>query len=227
MPQQNIWDYYQNEGVASFDANKPRLEYLFHKIRKLALKNDIKVLNIGPGNGYFELLCKSNNYSVTALDPSEKTIERLKKSNIEGVTGSIDAIPFPTEEFDFVVASEVLEHIPDPDLGKGLQEILRVLKPQGWFLGTVPYREHLADNQTICPTCGEHFHRWGHVRSFNQHDLAVTLAVNGNTVHIKCRAFVDWKQRGIGRFIKNIFKWQAGKMGEAIADPHFVFRVQK
>ena len=227
MPQQNIWDYYQTEGVASFDANNSRLDYLFHKVKSLAKKSDISILNIGPGNGYFESLCNTHNYSVIALDPSEKTIESLKQRNIEGVTASIAAIPFPAEQFDFVVASEVLEHIPDPDLGLGIQEILRVLKPQGWFLGTVPYREKLSDNQTICPGCGEHFHRWGHVRSFELQELNVVLAKIGNSVRIECRTFVDWKQPGLGRFIKNIFKWQAGKLGEAIADPHFVFRVQK
>ena len=227
MSQQNIWDYYQTEGLAHFAANSPRLDYLFREVKSLVKKSDISILNIGPGNGYFESLCSTNNYSVVALDPSEKAIESLKKRNIEGVTASIAAIPFPAERFDFVVASEVLEHIPDPDLGLGIQEILRVLKPQGWFLGTVPYRENLSDNQVVCPNCSEHFHRWGHVRSFELQELNVALAKIGDSVHIECRTFVDWKQRGLGRFIKNIFKWQAGKLGEAIADPHFVFRVQK
>lgn len=227
MEKQNIWDYYQNEGVASFDANGPRLEYLFRKIKTLAKKSDISILNIGPGNGYFESLCQANNYAVVALDPSEKTIERLKKMNIESVTATIEAIPFSAERFDFVVASEVLEHIPDPELDLGLKEISRVLKPQGWFIGSVPYRENLADSHAFCPSCGEHFHRWGHVRSFDAAALQTALAKIGNAIQMECRTFVDWKQPGLGRFIKNFFKWQAGKMGEPIADPHFVFRVQK
>ncbi len=227
MSQQNIWDYYQTEGLAHFAANSPRLDYLFHKVKSLAKKSNISILNIGPGNGYFESRCIADNYSVIALDPSEKTIENLKQRKIAGVTASIAAIPFPAEQFDFVVASEVLEHIPDPDFDLGIQEVLRVLKPQGWFLGTVPYREKLSDNQTVCPNCSEQFHRWGHVRSFGQQDLTVALAKIGHSLNVERRTFVDWKQPGLGRFIKNIFKWQAGKLGEAMADPHFVFRVQK
>lgn len=227
MSQQNIWDYYQTEGVASFAANGPRLDYLFRKVKDLSKKRKISILNIGPGNGYFESLCIANNYSIIALDPSEKTIEALRQKNINGVTANIAAIPFPAGAFDFVIASEVLEHIPDPDFNLGLQEILRILKPDGWLLGTVPYREKLSENKALCPNCGEHFHRWGHVRSFESQELIIELEKIGKLVHFECRTFVDWKQPGFLRFFKNFLKWQAGKLGEAIADPHFVFHVQK
>ena len=227
MSKQNIWDYYQTEGVSSFDSNNSRLDYLFRKVKKLSAHGNKNILNIGPGNGYFEALCKDNNYSILALDPSEKTIENLKQRGIDGVIASINNIPFPPASFDFVVASEVLEHIPDPDFSLGLQEISRVLKSGGWFLGTVPYREKLSDNQMLCPSCGEHFHRWGHVRRFELRELNTELMRVGTVARIECRAFVDWRQPGLARFLKNLFKWQAGKLGEAIADPHFVFHVQK
>lgn len=45
-------------------------------------------------------------------------------------------LQFKSEEFDAVVLSEVLEHLPYPDFT--LKEIHRVLKPGGIFLGSVP-----------------------------------------------------------------------------------------
>lgn len=46
--------------------------------------------------------------------------------------------PISSEEFDAVLASFVLEHIPYPRLSTTLKEIYRVLKPGGTFIGLVP-----------------------------------------------------------------------------------------
>jgi SAM-dependent methyltransferase len=62
--------------------------------------------------------------------------------------GTIDAfapshaLPFRNGSFDFVLCTEVLEHVPDPE--KSWAEIARVLKPGGVALVTTPfiYRLH-------------------------------------------------------------------------------------
>jgi SAM-dependent methyltransferase len=46
-----------------------------------------------------------------------------------------DRLPFPAATFDFVTANMVLEHIAEPD---SLQEVFRVLKPDGFFLLHTP-----------------------------------------------------------------------------------------
>ncbi len=48
----------------------------------------------------------------------------------------IQLLPFPDEQFDFVFASHVLEHIPED--GKALSEIHRILKPNGIAILPVP-----------------------------------------------------------------------------------------
>ena len=50
--------------------------------------------------------------------------------------GDVRTLPYPDETFDLVVAVEVLEHIPDPEVG--LTEAIRVLKPGGYAIIALP-----------------------------------------------------------------------------------------
>jgi SAM-dependent methyltransferase len=49
----------------------------------------------------------------------------------------LTALTLPSDTFDLVSTNEVLEHVSDLDAG--LHEIARVLKPDGWHVGTHPF----------------------------------------------------------------------------------------
>ena len=53
------------------------------------------------------------------------------------VVGDAQRLPFPSECFDVVIANNVIEHLEDPQLGTA--EILRVVRPSGLVLFTVPF----------------------------------------------------------------------------------------
>jgi len=53
------------------------------------------------------------------------------------IVSSITSIPLPDSSFDAILCSEVLEHIPDPKLA--IDEFLRLLKPNGILILTVPF----------------------------------------------------------------------------------------
>lgn len=46
-------------------------------------------------------------------------------------------LSFPNESFDFVVTTDVLEHVPSLD--QALREMVRILRPGGKHIGTVPF----------------------------------------------------------------------------------------
>lgn len=82
------------------------------------------------------------------------------------VRGDITRLPFSSGSFDVIYCSHVLEHIPDDRLA--MRELLRVLKPGGWFLPDVPLQE---GNTVEDPSAGpeERERRFGqsdHVRFY-------------------------------------------------------------
>lgn len=193
MEQKHIWDYFQGDAVSSFDGNLPRMVYLL----KLISAEETRILNVGVGNGAFEKLAINEGKDIFSLDPSDVAIDRLvSELNMEGraKVGLSQKIPFPDDYFDVVVISEVLEHLDDRVLDKTLREIKRVLKLNGRMIGSVPARENLNEQIVICPKCGDQFHRWGHVQSFNKIRIRRLLERDFEIVKVSEKYFVFWSQ---------------------------------
>lgn len=93
-----------------------------------------RLLEVGVGTGK-NLWYYPEGVEAVAVDISEKMLERawrraqkLKKP-VELLPMDAQALAFPDESFDVVVATFVFCSVPDPVLG--LREIRRVLKPHG------------------------------------------------------------------------------------------------
>jgi SAM-dependent methyltransferase len=225
MNQAKIWAYFQNEGASSFEAALPRYRYLLMALRKY-VRLPATVLNIGVGSGKMETLLLETGYRVSALDPDADAISKLAGRGVDARAGVAERLPFEGGSFDAVIASEVLEHLDEGQCAQAVGEILRVLKPGGYLLGTVPYQENLTDNLTVCPHCGERFHRWGHRQTFNKAHLVALLANGFELVNLSRRAFVVWSVTPM-RLLKSGVKWLLGRMGEQIASPRFFFECRK
>jgi len=218
MNQTRIWDHFQSEGVDSFRNSVPRKRFLVERLR-----SGQRVLNIGIGGGFFELLALRRNMDVYSLDPSEAAVRRVRDSFGMGdraVIGRAEAAPFESRYFDAIVMSEVLEHLDDDALAGALAEVRRLLAPGGRLLVTVPHDENLADGAVVCPCCGEHFHRWGHVRRFDRPMLRETLNRHGFVVRsLSLQAFPDWRRSGLWTWVKSATRFVLGKFGMPIAQP--------
>jgi SAM-dependent methyltransferase len=95
----------------------------------------------------------------------------------DAAVGDATRLPFPSNTFDKIIASEVMEHIPD-DTG-ALDELVRVLKPGGTLAVTVP--AWLAE--TVCWTLSDEYYapkaEGGHVRIYTESRLRSLLAGAG------------------------------------------------
>ena len=71
-------------------------------------------------------------------------------SPIADVKADICNLPFKDDEFDFIICNHVLEHIPNDT--KAMEELFRVLKPDGTAVLQVPLKadlEHTFEDDSI------------------------------------------------------------------------------
>ena len=221
--QDTMWKHYQNQPSRGFPANShSRLRFLVERCPPGTV-----VLNIGVGMGYLEKLMLARGVMIYSLDPSEKSISRLQVELNMGnraKQGYSTNIPFEDGYFDKVIMTEVLEHIPDDDLHTTLDEVRRVLKPGAEFTGTVPYREDLQSSEVFCPHCQFEFHQWGHCQSFDLASLGGLLKQHGFLVkQIYPRSFPDFRRPGLRLFLKSVFRYLLGRMGESLVGPNLYF----
>lgn len=90
-----------------------------------------KVLEVGTGTGLALPGYPPSVDSVIAIDVDEAALARARKRR-PGVTllrADVQDLPFPDASFDAVVSSLVFCSVEAP--GRGLQEVLRVLRPGG------------------------------------------------------------------------------------------------
>ena len=193
IQQKIIWDHFQTSELRVFSGAHPRLTSLAKQV-----PSGGRMLNVGIGDGFLEALSSLRGADVYSLDPSADAVEKLsaRMGDTEGdhfKAGFVESIPFPKDFFDVVVMSEVLEHLGDESLFQALQEVHRVLKPDGKFIGTVPAEEDLALNMVLCPCCEAKFHRWGHQQSFTRERFGKVLELNFVDVSIQRSYFPDLK----------------------------------
>lgn len=135
-------------------VDSSRLEYLLQNVGDMALKRRVKtivhgleiqdqdkILDCGCGEGfYLKIISELSRCQLYGFDSDElvlnRTREELDGSNIRLDQGDIYKLPYQDREFDKIMLSEVLEHLPD-DVN-ALKEVKRVLKPGGILFITVP-----------------------------------------------------------------------------------------
>jgi ubiquinone/menaquinone biosynthesis C-methylase UbiE len=148
MEQGKIKDYYALDIEAHrLDAEYFKLEGIRTKeiIERHLLKNNLEILDVGGGAGFYSFWLQRMGHQVTLLDLTPRNIELAQMySESSGVklkstkVGDACELPFPDNHFDVVLLLGPLYHLTDrKERVQAIAEAKRVLKPGGVLLAAV------------------------------------------------------------------------------------------
>ena len=125
----------------TLSLERHRLFWLYLKNETTFFSAPLRVLHFAPEQAFVQKFKKQKNLTYTTTDLN---------SPIADVKADICDLPFKDNSFDFIICNHVLEHIPDDT--KAMQELYRVLAPEGTAIVQVPYdekREITFEDNTI------------------------------------------------------------------------------
>ena len=158
---------------------------------RLGLRAGELVLDLGCGFGRhaYEVIRRGGrvvacDMSLPELHEVQRTYAAMRRSDeirpdmeASAVAGDATRLPFAENSFDRIIASEVLEHVPD-DQG-ALDELRRVLRPGGVIAATVP--AFLPER--ICWALSDDYHApaqvGGHIRIYTRPELEAQMTIAG------------------------------------------------
>jgi SAM-dependent methyltransferase len=156
---------------------------------RLGVERGDLLLDLGCGFGRHAFEAAKRGASVVALDAGADEVAQVRATfgaMVEAgelgadhpatcLQGNALALPFPDGTFDRVIASEVLEHIPDDTAA--MRELSRVLRPGGSMAVTVPRCMPEAINWAL----SDEYHDipGGHVRIYRRSTLERRLGSTG------------------------------------------------
>jgi ubiquinone/menaquinone biosynthesis C-methylase UbiE len=98
---------------------------------------EIKILNLGAGTGLLDLELQMRSADIYSLDNREEAVDFCKQRGLrQAILGRAESLPFAGEQFDVVLAMDILEHVENDSAVAA--EIARVLKLGGKVIVTVP-----------------------------------------------------------------------------------------
>ncbi len=112
----------------------------FSEIKKNIATKNAKILDIGSGPGCFLSLIQRDFKLAIGFDISFSQLRfaRDKVPEANWVVGNALTLPFKNASFDYIILSEVIEHLPKSASFGLLKSIYLLLKPSGKLLLTTP-----------------------------------------------------------------------------------------
>lgn len=145
-------------------------DYWWHTNKRMLVRAQLaryapgkgRLLEVGPGGGFFAQQLENAGWHVTVSDVSPEAAAFCRKRGLQRAVVFNAARPWPVANgvFDALLMLDVVEHIEDH--GACLEEAARVLRPRGIGVITVPAHPRL-------------FSAWdqmaGHVRRYRKGEL--------------------------------------------------------
>jgi SAM-dependent methyltransferase len=143
----NAQQIFPEISAGGFSSESISVEF-FTRINAL-LRPQMRVLDLGAGRGrrfdappgpYLQALftIQGKVQEFVGADPDHAAILANRHLDRAVPIEPNGRLPFADAEFDLIICDWVLEHVTEPD--KFAREVLRVLRPGGWFCARTPNR---------------------------------------------------------------------------------------
>lgn len=202
---------------------------------RLRVGRRTRFIDVGAGAGRHSYEALRRGADVTAYDMDEvelKGVDDMFGAMAEvgevppGGTGQVKVgdildMPYADGTFDVVLASEILEHVPQDE--RAIAELVRILAPGGILAITVP--RWLPER--ICWALSDEYHanEGGHIRIFKAdalraqveaHGLTLTHKNHAHALHspfwwLKCAVGVNREQHPLVRGYHRLLVWDMMK----------------
>ena len=114
--------------------NVARIQTISDMVRPLG--TGLQILDVGGGDGLIgEHLWKMQNNIVT-IDLPTVSAQSHQREFLSAVTGDAEELPFKPSSFDVVLASEIVEHLWNPN--SFLDDAYKILKTEGHLIISTP-----------------------------------------------------------------------------------------
>ncbi len=202
-------EHYQTDAEAYDYTDLPENIIEREEIRRLreniasrVPENASWVLDVGCGGAWLAEQIVPRGSHVISMDISDiNPIKALKKTvaaNHHGLVADVFELPIRPESIDCIVASEIIEHVPDPK--KFLAALFKVLKPGGRLIVTTPYNELIRTS--LCIHCNRLTPHNAHLHSFTEASMKPLLPKEARKVNMEVFNSKLLVKMGLGKLFR-------------------------
>lgn len=132
--------------ISIYDYQQPKIDLEAEVLNACGPVQDLRVLDVGSGNGRHGRTLAHAGAHVLATDLSKGMLD-----SVDGVWAKVqsdaEALPITTGSFDRILAAHMLYHLPHPE--RAIEEFARVLNPAGKLVVTSNTESHLIEARLL------------------------------------------------------------------------------
>ncbi len=175
-------DYFEERDAGTEHGDKRVWQYIASEIQG----NEGLILDVGCGKAWVAGLFCPKGFEVISMDISlrntSKALTIYPFKNHHAVVADVFSLPFTHNTFDYIIASEIIEHVQDPKTF--IEKLFYTLNPGGKLIVTTPYKEKLR--YSLCIHCNKPTPMHAHIHSFDEKILTSLYSGSGlKSVHFK------------------------------------------
>lgn len=131
---ENYDEYYNADNLSTPAFIRMRVKEIVGEFAPYRRLN--RLLDVGFGSGTILHAARDLGWAASGQEVSRPAAEQAKKQGFDVFHGMLEDAKFADGYFDVITASEIIEHLPEPQMT--LNEIARILRPGGLLWATTP-----------------------------------------------------------------------------------------